>query len=641
MVEHRILSVSLLILLAAFLARAQTASTDVRVKLLLAEDKTSFRIGEPIRLVMEFTSDVPGHTVDTIPDSGGPFSETISVSPERGVNRWYDEMTRGFQYPRDVFSSQKISAAPTRLPITLNNALRFDQPGRYTVMITTRRVNRKTALTTNEVSFDVVAMSEEEELAEVKRISALLDANRVSHPDQTAALELAFLTGDASTREKVRRFLNPNIEGSYYGSNIYLGLFIARNRALALKLLEKGMRDVTQPVNSWLVTTVSLLYFLREQRGVPFDPTPHDRWLTAESNSRFAAIQNSYLAELALGLSKRRGQSLSTTALTILTMAPKNSDRAILVAEVRRVIAQQFSSLDRDAQDQLLRKHWADIRDPGLLGPLKLILADRSDSARPLHEQALSRLIEAWPDEARPFVIDEICDEQSNVKSEVLARLSDKSLWQVDRCLVGQMHRLQGMIDASVRMVLEKKAPLLARYATKDDYGEIIWVYRESGLDFPPELSAALLAYLAKQDEPATIPLIEQRLEKITPNSEDNFLPKLTRLYYSDGIGKILKQRLNLDEPYAVSRAAYLLGKYGSPGDEVALLNRLAKWQNDWRGRVAEANSNFQGIAERDLVDALIDSKAFGLTPERKQELRRNCLTEYCKQSNPYLRPER
>ena len=641
MIGNRVLRVSLLIFLAAIIARPQTPSTDVRVKLLLVDNKTTFRIGEPIRLVMEFTSDVPGHTVDTLPDSGGPFSETISVSPDAGVNHWYDEMTRGFQYPRDVFSIQKISATPTRLPITLNNTLRFDQPGHYTVKITTRRVNRKIVLTTNEVSFDVVNMSEEEEQAEVKRISALLDAKRVSQPDITAARELAFLTGDASTREKVRRFLNPNIDGSYYGSNIYLGLFIARNHALALKLLENGMRDVTQPVNSWLLTTVSLLYFLQEQRGIPFDPKPRDGWLTAESNPRFAAIQNSYLAELALGLSKRRGQSLSTTALTILTMAPKNSDRAILVAEARRVIVQQFSSLDRVTQDELLRKHWNDIRDPGLLGPLKLILSDSSDSARPLHEQALSRLIEAWPDEARPFVIEQICDEQSNVKPEVLVRLSDKSLWQVDRCLVGQMHRLQGMIDASVRMVLERKAPLLARYATKDDYGEIIWVYRESGLDFPPEVSAALLAYLAKQNEPATIPLIEQRLEKITPNTEDNFLPKLTRLYYSEGIGKILKQRLNLDEPYAVSTAAYLLGKYGSPGDEVALLNRLAKWQNDWRGRVAEANSNFQGIAERDLVDALINSKAFGLTPERKQELRRNCLTEYCKQSNPYLRPER
>jgi hypothetical protein len=203
------------------------------------------------------------------------------------------------------------------------------------------------------------------------------------------------------------------------------------------------------------------------------------------------------------------------------------------------------------------------------------------------------------------------------------------------------MQRLQGMIDASVSMLLERKAPLLARYATNDDYGEITWVYRESGLSFPPDVSAALLAYLAQQDEAATIPLIEQRLEKITPNQEDNFLPKLTRLYYSDGIGKILKQRLELNEPYAVSTAAYLLGKYGSPRDEAALLARLTRWQNEWKGRVTEAHSNFQAIAERELVDALVMGKAFVLSPERKQELRRSCLTAHCKQSNPQFLPER
>ncbi|HET6980283.1 MAG TPA: hypothetical protein VFI24_28370 [Pyrinomonadaceae bacterium] len=631
----------LLILFVATIAQSQTPSTDVRVKLLLVDNQTTFRTGEPIRLVMEFTSDVPGYTVDTIPDSGGPFSETISVSPDAGVNHWYDEMTRGYQYPRDVFSSQKISATPTRLPITLNNTLRFDQPGRYTVKITTRRVSRNIVLTTNEVSFDVVNMSEEEEQAEVKRISALLDVKRVSQTDTTAVQELAFLTGDASTREKVRRFLNPNIGGSYEGSNIYIGLFIARNRGLALKLLENGMRDVNQPVNSWLLTTVSFLYFLQEQRGVPIDPKASYGWPTAESNSRFAAIQNSYLAELALGLSKRRGQSLSTTALTILTMAPKNSDRATLVAEARRVVVQQFSALDRAAQEQLLRTFWNDIRDPALLGPLKQILSDTSASARGIHQGALNRLIELDSDEARPFVIEQICDQQSVVDREVLGRLSDKSMWEVDRCLVGQMRHMQGMIDSSVRMVLERKPMLLARYATADIYRDVLDIYQESNSKFPPETNAAILAYLAKQNEAVTIPLIEQWLEKITPNSEDNFLPKLTKLYYSEAIGKILKQRLELDDPFAVSTAAYLLGKYGSPKDEDALLTRLARWQNDWRARVAEANTNFQGIAERELVDALVRGKAFGLSPERKQELRRNCLSEHCKQSNPQFLPER
>ena len=323
MIGTRILRVSLLILFAALIVQAQSSSTDVRVKLLSVDNKTTFRIGDPIRLVMEFTSDVPGYNVDTVPDSGSPPSDIISVSPDAGVNHWFAEMTRGVEYARDVFSSQKISATPTRLSITLNNTLRFDQPGRYTVKITTRRVDgpvppvntlpgerrarrEQLVLTTNEISFEVVMMSEEEEQAEVNRIGALLDAKRDLQTEQFVSQGLAFLTGDSSTREKVRRFLDPNNRGGIYGGNIHIGLYIARNRELVLKLLENGMRDVNQPVNSSLLTTVSRLYFLQEHRDVPLDSTPRYGWPGAETNSRFAAIQNSYLAELALGLSKQR-----------------------------------------------------------------------------------------------------------------------------------------------------------------------------------------------------------------------------------------------------------------------------------------------------------------------------------------------
>ena len=73
---------------------------------------------------------------------------------------------------------------------------------------------------------------------------------------------------------------------------------------------------------------------------------------------------------------------------------------------------------------------------------------------------------------------------------------------------------MQSMIDSSVRMWLERKPALLARYATADIYRDVLDIYRESGSTFPPETIAAMLAYLAKQNETATIPLIEQRLEK-------------------------------------------------------------------------------------------------------------------------------
>jgi hypothetical protein len=44
-------------LAGATAAFSQDASSDVRVKLSLADNKTSFRTGDPIRLILEFTAE--------------------------------------------------------------------------------------------------------------------------------------------------------------------------------------------------------------------------------------------------------------------------------------------------------------------------------------------------------------------------------------------------------------------------------------------------------------------------------------------------------------------------------------------------------------------------------------------------------
>jgi hypothetical protein len=643
-IENKALLVSLLIFFAAVINHAQTLNSPIQVKLIVVDNKTTFRIGEPIRVVLEFTSDAPGYTVDTVRDTPGfKAFDTISIVPDTGVYHWLDHLTGGPYYAHDLFIWQKLSATPIRLPITLNSVVRFDQPGRYTVKIRTRRVNGpglsqhdKIGLTTNEISFEVVAMGEEEEQAGVKRLSSLLDAKHDYQTDELLTQELAFLTGEPSTREKVRRLLDSDNRNGIYVGNIHTGLYIARNRQLVIKLLENAIGDVNRPINSTLLTAVSGIRYLQEYRDVPLDAGPRYAIWNVATNPELAAVQNSYLAELALGLRKRNGTSLSTTALTILAMAPKDTlTRARLIAETRRVLVQRFSSLDYSTKDELLRKYWDDIRDPALVGHLKLLLADNSPSGRSLHQQALKRLVETWPDEARPFVIEQICDLHSDVRYDVLSQLSDKSLWEVDFCLVGHLRWLQSMIDSSFRMTLERKPALLPRYATKTIYPEVLDIYRESSPYFTDEIYAAILAYLAKQNEAVAIPLIEQRLERITPDKEANFLPKLVPLYYSEGIGKVLKKRLDATEPYAVSIAAYLLGKYGSVGDEAVLLARLERWQKEWGGRITEANTNFQGLAERELVDALINGTAWTLSPARKQELRQNCLSAHCKQSSP------
>ena len=122
-------------------------------------------------------------------------------------------------------------------------------------------------LTTNEVNFEVVQMSEIEEEEEVRRLSALLDASRTLKDEVVISEELSYLSGDASTREKVRRFLSP--ENRRSGN--HFRLFIARDRALIVRLLEAALRDTTRPATSHLLHTLTRLRLMRDGVRPPSD----------------------------------------------------------------------------------------------------------------------------------------------------------------------------------------------------------------------------------------------------------------------------------------------------------------------------------------------------------------------------------
>lgn len=259
-----------LFLLLGTSAQAQTSVlSDVQAKLTLAEPKSVYKIGEPIRLILEFTAGREGYVAELLRAGKEQWSErsdTVAISPEVGVTKWLEEMTSGARYLRDMSSTATLSNTPARVEITLNDTLRFDMPGNYTVSVTTRRVtkhsvmgSRPLTLKTNPIAFAVEPMSYADENAAVKRISDRLDATRNWQTEEELGQLLAFLTGEASSREKVRRFLNMDQRRGNLNAHLWYGLFIAHNRELVLKLLEEALRDPETPVNSQLLTAVTIL----------------------------------------------------------------------------------------------------------------------------------------------------------------------------------------------------------------------------------------------------------------------------------------------------------------------------------------------------------------------------------------------
>jgi hypothetical protein len=615
-----------------------SAASGVKVQLSFAGLKSTYRIGEPIKLVMEFTADREGFTAEILPDRGEAGGDTIVISPETGVVHWLDELTDNQTFLRDVISTVKLDNSPQRVEIILNDTVRFDVPGTYTVRVNTRRVTppfslvrgpRQILLSTNSITFEITPMSDADEAKEVKRLTDLLDARRDWRNDEEISKQLSYLTGDPSTREKVRRFLAPEERSGNYRAHLTYGLFSARNRALVLNLVEQGMRDPGIPVTSHLLNMAIRLKTLLTRGVTPKPVAAVTATLPPGESPLSREIREAYLVELAESLARRSGRSLTTTAMTIVTSLPtdlQSSDAGF--REARRILLQQFDTLESTSQDLLLRAYWNQVRDPALIPSLKKMLAGS------VREVALKRLLEIAPDEKRALVIAEIRNPNSLVDPKVLGALDDQFLPEVDAPLLAQIRTFAGSPDSPARLWASYKVALLARYATENIYGELMQLYRERGEKLSIEVRAGLLAYFAKHNEGEALPLIEQASLQEQPNVYPRVIDELTKHYYSEAIGGLLKKDLESDDPARASQAAYLIREHGFPGDEKVLETRLQRWRADWADRATQADAQQQGQIERELISALVAGKAWKLPPERVQELWASCVTKLCKEVN-------
>ena len=451
MIKH--FSVSLFVLTWLIcVATAQTsAPPEVHAKLSFAENKTVYRIGEPIKLVMDFTADREGYMVEFLPDSNEPGSDTVVVSPDIGITRWFDEFTDNRALGRHVSSTDKLTSSPKRVEIILNDRLRFDSAGNYSVYVTTRRISPATSdlreqrqpflTTTNSLSFKIEPMSEADETKEVKRLADLLDTKRGPQTDALASRQLSYLTGEPSTREKVRRFLDRDRDGNYR-AHIWYGLFIARNRPLVLKLLEKGLHDPNVPVTFQILGATTRLKFILTH-GIRERGEPAPGMLEPGEDPRVREIREAYVAELAASLSKRTGDNQNTTAVTILTSVPPYTKSLTPgMREAQRILVEKFDTLHPYTQEWLLRVYWDSLRDTAVTPALKKMLAAAEPTSKNVRETALQRLMEMVTlEEARSYVVAEIREPRSTVDPKILGALEEKSLPEVDAALLEQIRR--------------------------------------------------------------------------------------------------------------------------------------------------------------------------------------------------------
>lgn len=624
---------------------AADAAKDVKLQISFAGEKTVYRIGEPVKLILSYTSTEPGYMVERY---YSPRFDDVIVSPTSGVYDWLYRLNRLYSYD-DVSMREKLSQTPVKIDITINDLVRFDKPGKYKIKVASRRIfgskgenhswrSNSISILSNEIEFEVKEMSQVEEQAEVKRITALMDSATNLNQHQIYKRDLDYLTGDASTLEKVNRFLKPPVFGGVTWLDSGKGLDIARNKKLAVKLLEAALRDLNREPSRELINKLITLRIMLEDEQKP-SRAANSEQLWQEREARFSELSRAYYAELLDSLSKRSGKSQIAAAYTIFTSLPRDDTSSAAFNITKTFLLEKFDDMTPYGQVDLLDRFWDKIKNPSLVPSLeKMLLGKEPVPAWQVRDNALKRLIEIDQKRARPFVVNEIRNPDSFMNPDILVKLDDKFLPETDDALLEQIKNLASTADNGMRLNLQFKLTLAARYASDKIYNEMLDVYKKYGARWSIEQSGPLLSYLARHNDEATLPLIEEQLNKSGDRTGSNFFYTVTKTGFSEGMEKLLQKRLADDDERIAGTAAYYLSKNGGEENESLIEKRYNRWLAEWKGRGAELeNPNVsdevkgEAMFQINLLEALIRAERWKLPELEMNRLKLTCLTDDCR----------
>ena len=631
-----------------FAQNSADSAKNIKFQVTFEGEKKVYRIGEPINLILSYTAVQPDYLVETY---YSPRFDDVIISPTDGVYDWLYRLNRLYSYD-DVSSPQKLTESPVDVKITVNDLVRFDKPGKYTIKVLSRRVwaaqkndsfrLNPIPLMSNEIELEIKEMTAPEEKAEVKRITALMDSTQTLPQHQIYKRGLDYLTGDAATVEKVRRFLDPPKFNGVTWLDTGKGLDIARNKELAIKLLETALRDPNREINDDLIRKIVALRILAEDEKSPSRATDSQE-LWKERESRSKELSRAYYAELLESLPKREGKSRIFAAYRIFTSLPKDDVSSVAYAVTKTFLVENFDELDYAAQSELLERDWDKLKTAALIPSLEKILSGKEPVPNWNNRaNAFKRLIELDEKRARPFVINEIRDPDSLINPEILITLSDEFLPETDDALLTRITDLASTEDRRTQLNLQFKLTIAARYATAKIYPELADIYKKHGSNWRIEQTAPLLSYLARHNDAETIPLIEEQLIKSGEPSGFNVFYYLTKNGFSQGLEKLLQKRLESDEPQTSGTAAYYLSQYGSGENKSLVEKRYNKWLVNWGKRQSELENpgaiqavKNEAIFQLSFLEALIEAKKWKLSETEISQLKLSCLTEDCRRRFP------
>jgi hypothetical protein len=607
LVRKILLALALLLtaMLAASLAQTatETAPSDVKLTAAVHGGQTTFRVGEVIPLELSFTSTAPGkYQFDnaSYDRSGRLNSETFSVEPKSG---WDDPLELYFRSYAGFMGGglrgiETLASKPAVVHLELNEWVRFKEPGRYRITITSSRVSKNGAplfqginVTSNQLTLTIASPMKEWQDSTLRTAIAVLDIPpptgpvRLDQPDprREAAKTLRYLGTPAAARAMARR-----ITGSGWDWDFKLGLAGSPSKDDGLDEMKTLLVDPKFPVVDLFLDAMSVI--------AVSDDAGEDRPAQKEK------AEEQFRQELALAVSDKEGKARAVSANTVIEefAARSHSLPADITRSLTRELIANFDDLPIDKQVELVQYRWSALDHAEMLPLLRTLAQQYHDfpemremnayQSNNLSASALQHWYEIAPEEARPVVLQEIVRPKPRFNSSVLGILPDKELPEVEQILVDHLSVHQNYeINANLASLIERYATPAVEARVTNFLDPILG--KEACAVQDP-----MLAYVLKVDPEGARPRIETAM---SARGEDfsacnhMLLTEVAQLQDDPLLQEIAIKSLDDSDPQVVASAAAYLKDYGSASAEDALWSRFIAWSEHWKGREGE----FQGAA--------------------------------------------
>ena len=383
--------------------------------------QTTFHIGERASLTLTLTGpNNKKYSIDTAGyDRSGRLNiDTFQVSPSAG---WADPLAQYFS--QGIFDggglrgSELLSSKPVSFTADLNEQIRFDQAGTYTITATSHRVGttgknlfpREPYLTlrSNPIEIHIVPATAEWQAEKLRAIFNILTApvnqTGVGVPSTArtdAVADLRFLNSSASIEKLASYFRDDSENHLMWAAALGLAGVSDSKRDTAIHVMSRQLDEPAFPVSSFFLTIMSELETSPEDTGG--EPPKSLADLLPSHRPAFRTVWQFALS----GLARKQGAALASTAETLLTDAP-DGEAAAVRAQIAAAVANSFTALPIDRQISELEYNWDELKRQPMLPVLQALIHQAPPktsgpfySAADLHAVVLKRWFELDPEGA-------------------------------------------------------------------------------------------------------------------------------------------------------------------------------------------------------------------------------------------------